>query len=928
MIPDRLPPPLPAPLPLELAGIVAPATPLARAAAAAWCHAPFLRGLLRVSDGATLLARLVFDGPEPILADARALAAAGEAMPSERLRRARGTTALAVALADIAGLWELEQVTGALSAFADVALETAIATAIAERVPGAPPTGFVALALGKHGSHELNYSSDLDLVFLHDRATLPRRPREDPDEAAVRIGRRVVELMQARDAHGYVARIDLRLRPSPEVTPISLPIEAATAYYHSEALPWERAAFIRARACAGDVALGDRFLAEIAPFVWRRSLDFQALAEVRAISLRIRDHFDASQHLGPGYDLKRGRGGIREIEFFAQSHQLVFGGRDPALRPAGTLAALAALAKANRIDPGEATVLARALRYLRAAEHRAQMVDDAQTHAIPPGEAERANYAVFAGYADWPAMRADLAAVTGTVGPIYDAIADKPNAGALPRDPALLAAGLGALGFPDPAEAARFVGGWLSGTRRALRSAPAIAGLEAALPELLRTFGAGSDARAALARFDRFVEQLPAGAGFFPLLAANPPLVGLLARMLSAAPALADALARQPALFDVLLDADAFAPLPAAEHLTADLARLLADAPSEEERLTRVRRWTGEHRFRIGAQLVEGRIDPLAAASAYAGLADAALTVLAATIEAEFARAHGRVPDANLIVLALGRYGGGRLTARSDLDLVYLHSGAEDGVADGPRPVPASLYFHRLATRLTAALSVPTAAGALYEVDTRLRPSGAKGPLVVSLDAFRQYQRTEAWTFEHMALTRARVVVAHPGDRAAAEAAIADVLAAPRDPPALRADVLAMRGEMERARPGGGLFDVKNGPGGLVDCEFIVQYLQLRDRCHLTPRFRDALAALMRDGALDPALPPAHALLTRALIVDRLIYDATHGPLPEPPPAAQTLLARACGCDSPAALRTALEIAKAVVRAEWARVFERSREEL
>ncbi len=924
MIPDTLPPPPAAALPEALAGRVAEGTALAHAAAAAWTHAPFLRGLLR--GGGDTLARLAGDGPAPILADAHEYARNPDVPTPERLRRARGTVALTVALADIAQLWPLEPVVGALSAFADLALHQAIRAAIAERVPGAAPTGFVALALGKLGSHELNYSSDLDLIFLYDRAAVPRRPREEPEDAAVRIGRRVVELMQARDGHGYVARIDLRLRPSSEITPIALPIEAALSYYHSEALPWERAAFIRARACAGDVALGEQFLAEVAPFVWRRSLDFQAIAEVRAVSLRIRDHFDASQHLGPGFDLKRGRGGIREIEFFAQSHQMVFGGRDPGLRAPATLDALAALAAADRIDPAQADTLARAYRYLRAAEHRAQMVEDAQTHAIPEAVAARANYAQFSGYPDWPAMERDLADVTGAVAPIYQTIADVPAASTVPRDPALLARWLAERGLPESEDGVRLVGGWIAGNRRALRSAPARNGLEAVLPELLAAFATAVDARAPLIRFDRFLDQLAAGAGFFALLAANPPLVGLLGRMLSAAPALADALARRPELFDVLLDARAFAPLPDAAALTAELATQLGSARDAEDRLTRVRQWTGERRFQIGSQLVEGRVDPLDAASAYAALADAALTTLAATVEADYAAQHGRIPGANLIVLALGRYGGGRLTARSDLDLVYLHSGADDAVADGPRPVPASLYFHRLATRLTAALSVPTAAGTLYEIDTRLRPSGSKGPLVVSLSAFERYQREEAWTFEHMALTRARVVVAPSSDRAAVEAVIEAALRAPGDLAKLQADVLAMRGEMERHRPGGGLFDVKNGAGGLIDIEFIVQYLQLATGRHLTPRFRDALAAFAAEGLIAPSLPGAHALLTRTLIVDRLIYDATHGPLPEPSASAQALLARACGQGDAAELRARLEAAKAEVRAQWGVTFGTPRE--
>ncbi|MDQ3139413.1 MAG: glutamine-synthetase adenylyltransferase, partial [Pseudomonadota bacterium] len=330
-------------------------------------HSPFLRAAIeRWPDVA---ARFVADGCEAAIATA--LAASGESI-AVMLRRQRHGLALAVALGDLAGEFSLEQVTAHLSDFADRAIHCALAAAIAERVPDAPPRGVTALALGKLGSRELNYSSDVDLILLFDPATMPRRARDDAGEAAVRYGRRLIEWLQQRSSDGYVARVDLRLRPAPEVTPIVLSVNAAISYYESSALPWERAAFIRARAAAGDLALGERFLAEIQPFIWRRAIDFGAIDEIRDISLRIRDHFAQGQRLGPGFDLKRGRGGIREAEFFTQVQQLVHGGRDPALRASATLDALAALSKAGQIDPAIATMIGDAYRALRTAEHRVQ----------------------------------------------------------------------------------------------------------------------------------------------------------------------------------------------------------------------------------------------------------------------------------------------------------------------------------------------------------------------------------------------------------------------------------------------------------------------------------------------------------------------------------------------------------------------------
>jgi len=295
---------------------------------------------------------------------------------------------LQVALGDLAGVLDLTSVTAALTDFADAALDRAIRAAIAERYPDAEPVGFAAIALGKQGSRELNYSSDIDPILIFDPATLPRRAREEPEEAAVRIARRAVELLQARDGDGYVLRVDLRLRPSPEVTPIAIPVGGAIAYYESQALTWDRAAFIRARAAAGDVALGRRFLDSIRPFVWRRTLDFGAVGEIRALSHRIRDHHAQGQAFGPGYDLKRGRGGIREIEFFAQIHQLIHGGRDPVLRAPATRDALTELAIAGWIEVSDAQALAEAYTLLRTIEHRVQMIDEEPRFAVSEPEAD------------------------------------------------------------------------------------------------------------------------------------------------------------------------------------------------------------------------------------------------------------------------------------------------------------------------------------------------------------------------------------------------------------------------------------------------------------------------------------------------------------------------------------------------------------
>ena len=827
-------------------------------------------------------------GREPELAEALRAGRLGSVVaqidpdlpPARALRLARRRLSLLVAVGDLAGVFDLAAVTGALTGFADRALDCAIRTAIAERTPGAQPVGFTALALGKQGSGELNYSSDIDPILLYDPATLPHRNREDVAEAAVRIARRAVELLQARDADGYVLRVDLRLRPAPEVTPIALPIDAAIGHYESEALPWERAAFIRARACAGDLALGERFLAAIRPFVWRRSLDFGAVREITDISLRIRDHHASGQAFGPGYDLKRGRGGIREIEFFAQIHQLIHGGRDPALRAPSTRDALAALSAAALIDAETATALDAAYVALRTAEHRVQMVDDRQTHLLPAGAAlER--LAWLDGQADGAALLGGLSPHVRRVGAIYDGLAPaRPTTG--PAASHVLADR-----FPQPLteECLRLIERWRSGRYPALRSAAAQAAFEAVLPALLDAFAGAPDPRAALVGFDRLVERLPSALNIFRLLEARPALLSMLATILAQAPALAEDLSRRPDLLDGLIDASAFDPLPDVATLAGEMAGRGADYQAT---LEQVRRVVGERRFTLGTQIVAAAADPLDVAAGYARLAEAAVEVLAGATVAEFARAHGRVPDSEFVILALGRLGGAAMTHASDLDLIYLFTGDYRAESSGAKPLGATLYYNRLGARISTALSAPTAAGPLYPVDTRLRPSGTQGPLVVSLDSFARYQREDAWTWERMALTRARPIFGSPEARAAVASVIETALREPSDRD-VASDARAMRAEMAAHKPPAGPLDAKLLPGGLVDLEFAVHVRQLVHRTGLDPSLNAAIDALVAKRLLPASARKAYAMLTRLLVTVRLVAPDAQ----EPPPSTRNLIARA-----------------------------------
>jgi len=872
-------------------------------------HAPFLRAAAAVFP--EIAAAFVELGSEAAVA--RALALNGGSV-GERLRRRRHALALAVALADLSGEQPLEWVTATLSDFADAAMDEALRSAVLERVPDAEPRGLAVLALGKLGSRELNYSSDVDLILLFDPATMPRRPRDEPGEAAVRYGKRFVELMQQRTADGYVARVDMRLRPSPEVTPIVLPAEAAISYYESSALPWERAAFIRARAAAGDVELGRSFLEEIRPFIWRRALDFGAIEEIRDISLRIRDHYAQGQAFGPGYDLKRGRGGIRETEFFVQVLQLVHGGREPVLRAPATLDALKVLGEAGQLEPDAAEALGAAYRALRTAEHRVQMIDDRQEHRLPADPAALDAVAKLDGRESGAELLAELAPHVEAVGELFDGLVTE-RAEQLSNDPDILRKELGAMGFAEVEEALRRIADWRSGRARSLRSTAARAAFETMLPTLMRAVAAGPDPIQALNRFSDIVDRLSSGVNLYRLLGARPHLADLLALILAHAPPLADQLGRRPTLLDGLLDESSFAPPPDAAALAERFLKVIRAEPFDVA-LDRLRRMIGERRFALGVQLLAAHRDPIVIAEGYSDLAEAAIVALAEGVQREFARTHGTVPGGELVILGLGRLGGRALTHASDLDLVFLFDAPQGARSDGGKPVPATDYYNRLASRIGAALGTPTAAGPLYDIDTRLRPQGAQGMLAVSLAAFETYQRSEAWTWEHMALCRARPLTGSEQARTKVRDLICSILETPADPVKIRADAAAMREEVARHKPPTGPLDIKLGRGGLIDLEFAVHTLQLTHRIGLDPRLEVALEALVEAGLIDEGADRDLRLLSRMLVVLRLVSQHAM----EPAEQSQALVASLCGHGDWPSLLAAVDQARQRNAARWAAV--------
>ncbi|VVT02536.1 glutamine-synthetase adenylyltransferase [Erythrobacter sp. EC-HK427] len=864
-------------------------------------HAPFLRRALeRRPDIAALLAA---GDADAALAAAKA-SGEGAGDVGIALRRERLALAVVLAVGDLAGAFPLSQVLRELSGFADRALDSAMAAAVAQRVPGANTTGFIALALGKQGAGELNYSSDIDPILLFDPARLARRERDEPGEAAQRYARQVVELLSKPTPEGYVLRVDLRLRPASEVSPLAIPVNGAISHYESSALAWERAAFIRARACSGDIAAGEAFLDDIRPFVWRRSLDFTAIEEIRRLTARIRSSYKGPREPGPGFDVKKGRGGIREIEFYAQTHQLIYGGRNPALRCRGTRAALDALAAAEIIGAEDARVLGESYDRLRMIEHRLQMVEDRQTHAVPVNADAIDAVARLDGLADGAALLAELRDITEAVGARYDDLLGEEDA----RPVAVRVPDA----FRDHFDAR--VAHWKQATR-ALRTSEARKAFDAMQGDLLAALVAAPDPDRSLARWETFLSRLPTAINLFRLFEERPGLLERVLRVLTLSQPLADALARRPELLDALIDASAL-------DLPADIATLAArmarcESGDYEARLGRIRQVVGDERFAAGVQMIEAVHDPLAIAEGLCRVAEAAVRTGADAAVEEFAATHGQIAGHELVILGLGRLGGGALTHASDLDIVFLFTGDFGAESDGRRPLSSTLYFNRLATRVTAALSVPTAEGALYEVDTRLRPQGKQGPLAVSLTAFGKYQREDAWTWEHMALARARPIYGSAKAQEELGRIIADVLGQKRDPATLREDVIKMRADVLAAKPPSGPLDVKLLRGGLVDSEFLVHYLQLREGIALHPGLEHAIGGLASAGLLPASHADNHLMLTRFLVAQRLF--APDGS--EPHDAAKPALAKACGQESYPALLQALLEARQGIAIQWERHF-------
>jgi [glutamine synthetase] adenylyltransferase / [glutamine synthetase]-adenylyl-L-tyrosine phosphorylase len=774
--------------------------------------------------------------------------ASNEAQAMLALRRAKAEAALLIALCDIGGVWPVMRVTGALTDLAVTSVQSALHFLLRQETtrgrmrppdPDRPEEGcgLIVLAMGKMGAGELNFSSDIDLIVFYDAEASSLAPDIEPQPFFVRIAQGLSRMLQQRSGEGYVFRVDLRLRPDPASTPLAISTASALHYYEREGRTWERAAMIKARPCAGDLRAGEALMAELGPFVWRKHLDFAALSDVHDMKRQMQTYRGQSEIAVESHNVKIGRGGIREIEFFAQTQQLITGGRHPELRVRTTLEALDRLAASYWITFEARDQLVAAYEFLRRVEHRLQMVADEQTHSLPADPSAVEQFARFFGYESRAAFADDLLGHLNIVqghyaklfegDPVGTAKSPDVDYGGGPDDPRLIDH-LASLGFKKPVAVAASIRQWLDGDYRVFRVEATRHSFVEFLPSLIDGLANAEDPDNAIVVFDGFLQALQRGGRLFVLLSQNRDLVALVALILGAAPRLADMLARQPQIMDGLIDPRFFGAMPDRRELSARLAATLEDAGSYEEFLDRLRLFGRESLFLIGTRILSGTVSAQQAGIAFADVAEGIVHTVHGLVSEQFAAQYGRIKGQETAILAMGRLGSREMTAASDLDLILLYDFDSDHPdSDGAKSLHGAQYFARFTQRLISAFTTRTNYGVLYDIDMRLRPSGRAGPVASRVDAFAEYQDKEAWTWEHMALTRARVISGSPAFRDRIETTIREVLTRPRDTAGVAIDVADMRRAIALEKGENDLWDLKYVAGGLVDIDFIAQYLQL-----------------------------------------------------------------------------------------------------
>jgi glutamate-ammonia-ligase adenylyltransferase len=711
---------------------------------------PYLKGLLEIEYEWVLSA---LGSQENILnAEFSRLKKTPSSEIKTALRVTKRRVALWSALCDFSGIWELNDVTNMLTQFADLACQLALKVALETElsrgnIPGLEidhspeKTGMFVLAMGKMGAHELNYSSDIDLICFFDETQFLEEKYFDARKGFIRATRLMSSILSDLTEDGYVFRTDLRLRPDPSVNPVCIATETAERYYESLGRTWERAAYIKARVVAGDTKAGINFLHSLTPFVWRKYLDFAAIEDAHDIRLRIREHKGLGGALKLlGHNIKLGSGGIREIEFFTQTRQLIAGGRDIDLRVRGTIDGLKNLSKKGWINKTVSEKLISHYTLYRNIEHRLQMVHDAQTHDLPKSIEGMERLSCMMGTTP-DLLAKDLLFSLKEVNQLTEGF----------FKPTKLD-----LTFSLSEMETKVVDRWRS--YPSLRSPRAEHIFNRLRPKILEKIRSTDKSNNALIAFDKFLVGLPTGVQLFSLFEANPQLIDLLVDIVGTAPALANHLAKSPVVFDAVIGGDFWTPWPKLTTLESQLSNLIKLETDYEQKLEVSRKWKKEWHFRIGVHLLRGITNVNQAGTQYAELAETVLKVIFPVVISEFSKKYGKPPGRGASIFSMGSLGATHLNSTSDLDLIVIYDAEGIEFSDCPTPLNSRLYYTRLTQALVTAMTVEMSQGKLYEVDMRLRPSGRKGPVATSWTSFKDYQTNEAWAWEHLALTRGRVI--------------------------------------------------------------------------------------------------------------------------------------------------------------------------
>lgn len=770
------------------------------------------------------------------------------------IRHFRGRVSFAAALGDIAGLTEMDSQFRWLSDAATYAVkETAhfLMRQAARRGLAKPPQdslsgcGWIIFAVGKLGAEELNYSSDIDLIIMHDPDANPLNDPATAQSFYVAQTRALVKLLSAATADGIGWRVDLRLRPDPGATAVSIQIAAALGYYESIARTWERAAFIRARPIAGDIEAGQGFLDEIQPFIWRRSLDYTVMDDMRTMLRRSPDSSEWT-----GFNLKTGHGGIRTIEFFTHVLQLVFGGREPEIRQHRTPQALHMLANKNWITLPQAEELVVLYKLLRRAEHRLQMIADQQTHSLPRDDDSLNNFARFMGHETAQSLCDTLAEILSEVSDMtaHDLLDDmlsakgKDMSGPVAEDTKTidifledqeqLVTWLGTIGFERPTDVATALSGWIAGRIPATRGERSRMLLGRLMPELLRQLAKGAQPDNAFAALAYFIEGLPASVQIFSLLDYNRHLARLLCDIIVLSPRLTQILKRNPMLFELLLYKEFFDPLPDANSIAGHIREIIA-GQAVEDALDNIKRHTRELRFRAELQAISLSSDRYVLERSLSAIADATIQTVLELARTDMERRHGKIPGMCGII-ALGRLGIEQLTATSDLDILFVYDAPDDARSDGTRSLDAASYYIRLTQTFVSWLTTQSAEGALYEVDLRLRPEGSAGAVATPLDRLAHYIDTDIWLWEKLALTKARFVAGDNDLSGMAMNTICDTINQAHNRDDVMASIADMQKRMATQRSSASKWQLRLQAGGLGDLDLLVQGLRLIHGDHFT----------------------------------------------------------------------------------------------